>query len=116
MRRFLFAGLALVAMTGPVLAHAHLVAASPAADATVATPTEVAISFTEALEPKFSSIEVTAADGTRVDKADLHIVGDGKHVAVSLAPLQPGTYTVIWHATSVDTHKTEGRFGFKVAK
>ncbi|MGA3399614.1 MAG: copper resistance protein CopC [Acetobacteraceae bacterium] len=29
--------------------------------------------------------------------------------------LPAGQYTVIWHVTSVDTHKTEGRFTFSVA-
>ena len=26
--------------------------------------------------------------------------------------LPPGDYTVAWRATSVDTHRTEGRYGF----
>ena len=118
MRRILFAGLALAGMTGPAFAHAHLSTATPAVGSTVATaPAEVAITYTEALEPKFSTIEVTSATGARVDKADLHVVnGDGKHVAVSLQPLSPGVYTVTWHATSVDTHKTEGSFTFTVGK
>ena len=33
---------------------------------------------------------------------------------VELPRLSPGTYTVIWHVTSVDTHKTEGNFKFTV--
>jgi copper resistance protein C len=33
---------------------------------------------------------------------------------VDLPRLPPGTYTVVWHVTSVDTHKTEGRFDFTV--
>jgi len=28
--------------------------------------------------------------------------------------LPPGIYTVIWHVTSIDTHKTEGRYQFTV--
>ncbi len=116
MRHLLLAAVALVVTSGPVFAHAHLVTATPAAGATTAAPTEVAISYTEGLEPKFSTIEVTSATGARVDKADLHIVGgNAKNVAVSLQPLPPGTYKVEWHATSVDTHKTEGSFSFTVA-
>lgn len=46
-----------------------------------------------------------------MDKHDVHVVaGDGKRLAVSLGALPPGTYNVVWHATSVDTHKTEGSF------
>lgn len=39
---------------------------------------------------------------------------DNKLFSVGLSTLPPGTYTVIWHATSVDTHKTEGKFHFMV--
>ena len=35
---------------------------------------------------------------------------------VKLKPLQAGTYTVKWHALSVDTHTTEGDFTFQVKK
>jgi copper resistance protein C len=33
---------------------------------------------------------------------------------VGLKSLSPGTYRVRWHALSVDTHKTEGSFTFRV--
>jgi methionine-rich copper-binding protein CopC len=33
---------------------------------------------------------------------------------VTLPPLAPGTYTVIWRVLSVDSHITEGRFTFRV--
>ena len=33
---------------------------------------------------------------------------------VKLKPLSPGIYSVAWHVTSVDTHKTEGHFTFTV--
>ncbi len=118
MRRFLLACAALVAATGSAFAHAHLVSAIPAVDSTVAVaPGEVTISYTEGLEPKFSSIEVTSASGARVDKGDAHLVGtDAKRFAIGLQTLAPGVYTVTWHATSVDTHKTEGHFTFTVGK
>jgi methionine-rich copper-binding protein CopC len=35
-------------------------------------------------------------------------------LSVQLPKLVPGTYTVSWHVTSVDTHKTEGNFQFTV--
>ena len=59
--------------------------------------------------------EVHDAHGTRVDKADPHLLGgEQTRLSVSLPQLPPGQYTVIWHVTSVDTHKTEGRFIFSV--
>ena len=33
---------------------------------------------------------------------------------VPLKPLAPGTYKVIWRVLSVDTHRTQGDFTFKV--
>ena len=35
---------------------------------------------------------------------------------VKLKPLEAGTYTVKWHALSVDTHTTEGDFTFQVKR
>ena len=71
------------------LAHAELQTSSPAADATVQTaPSEVAIEFTEGVEPKFSAIEVHDSQGTRVDNGDAHTALDNtKRLAVSLKPL-----------------------------
>ena len=40
--------------------------------------------------------------------------GEGRVLQVKLKPLPPGVYTVVWHVTSVDTHKTEGHFTFTV--
>jgi methionine-rich copper-binding protein CopC len=99
-------------------AHAHLKSASPAPKSVLQmAPTEVAIDFTETLEVKFSSITVKDASGTQVDQGDVHSApGDTKHLAVSLKPLQPGTYTVTWRATATDTHKSDGSFTFSVAK
>lgn len=98
-------------------AHAHLRQAEPPVGGTVrSAPAQVDLMFTEAVEPRFSTVAVTDAAGAQVDKHDLHIVaGDGKHLAISLGALPPGAYSVVWHATSVDTHKTEGSFAFTVA-
>ncbi len=107
----------LLASAGVAFAHAHLQKATPPVDGTVTQPpSQVAIQFTEAVEPRFSSIEVTNAAAQRVDTGQPHIVnGDAKQLAVSVPALPPGTYTVVWHATSVDTHKTDGRYRFIVA-
>jgi methionine-rich copper-binding protein CopC len=34
----------------------------------------------------------------------------------SVGTLAPGNYTVTWHVTSVDAHKTQGSFSFTVGK
>jgi copper resistance protein C len=41
-------------------------------------------------------------------------IGPANVVHVGLKPLPPGTYSVLWHALSVDTHTTEGSFSFHV--
>jgi len=98
-------------------AHAFLHHASPPVGSQIpVSPSAVTITYTEGVEPNFSTIEVDNAQGARVDKADPHLVGGDKtKLAVSLPKLPPGRYTVIWHVTSVDTHKTEGRFNFSVS-
>lgn len=106
----------LFAATGPAWAHANLRSAAPAQDATLTVaPPEVSLAFSEAVEPRFSSIEVVDAAGTRVDDASAHAAGDGEHLAVGLKRLAPGAYTVRWQVTSVDTHKTSGSYHFTVA-
>eukprot|EP01037_Dinobryon_pediforme_P012889 gene12889-12989_t len=109
---------ALILVTAaPAFAHAHLRQSTPAADSVAPAPAEVSITFSEALEPKFSSITVSDPSGARVDQGSLHVVGDNARVvAIGLKPLPPGVYSVDWHATSVDSHKTEGKFTFTVAK
>ena len=98
-------------------AHAYLRHAVPAVGSTLTVaPTEVECFFTEALEPSFSTLEVQDAGGKRVDAGDKHLAPqDAKEMIVGLRKLGPGAYTVIWHAVSVDTHHTQGRFTFTVA-
>ena len=107
------AGLALCA--GQASAHAFLKTAIPAVGSTVQQPpTQVVIDFSEGVEPKFSTITVQDASGAAMGAGDVKLQGDNTHLALGLKPLQAGTYKVIWHATAVDTHKTEGNFTFTV--
>jgi hypothetical protein len=106
-----------LAGAGTALAHADLASADPAAGTTVKTaPTEISITFTEEVEPKFSSIQVLDAGGRRVDDGAAHTAPDNeKLLSIGLKPLAPGTYKVIWHATAADdSHKTKGSYEFTV--
>jgi hypothetical protein len=99
---------------GVAFAHAFMTRSEPPVGAELhASPPAVVISFTEAVEPSFSTIEVEGPGG-KIETGTPHAMGDGRRLAVELPKLAPGTYTVIWHATSVDTHKTEGKFQFTV--
>jgi hypothetical protein len=97
-------------------AHAFLDHAEPKVGSTVTnSPAEIKVWFTQNLEPAFSTLEVQDAQGKQVGKKDAHLDdADKSLLLVSLPQLPPGTYTVIWHAVSVDTHKTQGRFKFTV--
>jgi methionine-rich copper-binding protein CopC len=68
------------------------------------------------VEPKFSTIAVQDASGASVVTGDVHLVGGDTHLAIGLAALKPGRYKVTWHATAVDTHKTEGTYTFTIAQ
>jgi methionine-rich copper-binding protein CopC len=100
----------------PAHAHAHLDHAMPAANSVQAkAPKEVMIWFTEALEPKFSTIEVRDGKGAAVTAgAATAVPGNTAQLRVPLKDLAPGTYTVIWRVLSVDTHRSKGEFSFRV--
>jgi methionine-rich copper-binding protein CopC len=99
-----------------VQAHAFLDHASPAVGSTVPTPPEaVTMWFTQELEPAFTTATVTDASGNTVDRSPAQVdPKDPTELRVALKKLSPGTYTVSWHALSVDTHTTTGHFTFTV--
>src|SRR4030095_9146455 len=89
-------------------AHAFLQHAEPGVGSTLQTsPNEIKIRFSEKIEPAFSNIQVFAASGKEVDKRDLHLDrSDPALLRVSLPQLKAGTYKVVWHVVSIDTHAT----------
>jgi copper resistance protein C len=96
-------------------AHAFLDHAEPRVGSTISTaPRELSLSYTQKLEPAFSSVEVTDANGMRVDLGKPSI--SSSVMRVGLKALSPGTYRVRWHVLSVDTHTTEGSFTFQVGR
>lgn len=98
------------------LAHAHLDHAMPAPNSVQGSaPKEVTIWFTEALEAKFSTIEVQDAKGVAMQASPAILVpGNTAQLRAPLKELPPGTYKVIWQVLSVDTHRSKGEFSFKV--
>lgn len=116
LRSLIVASVLLLGTASQVFAHAFPDHSQPATGATVSpTPSEVKIWFTQKLEPAFSKIEVDDASGAKVDEGDAAVdAQDQTLLHVSLKPLQPGTYKVVWHVVSVDTHPTQGDFTFTV--
>jgi methionine-rich copper-binding protein CopC len=118
LNRLTFAAVCVTSLLLPAYAdaHAHLDHAAPAVGSTVqAAPKQVAIWFTEALEPKFSTIEVHDSKGAAMQAGPATLAPDNTaELRVPLKPLTAGTYKVIWHVLSVDTHRTQGDFTFRV--
>jgi methionine-rich copper-binding protein CopC len=98
-----------------VWAHAFLEKASPPVGSqSPVAPAELTLRFTEPVEPLFCTIQLLDPAGATVGVATPKPIDNGQALVVALPKLPPGTYTVVWHVTSVDTHKTEGRFQFSI--
>ena len=99
-------------------AHAFLKRAEPAVGSTVQiSPGEVRIWFSEKIEPAFSTMQIFDLSGKEVDKRDVHSDRSNQALLrVSVPPLSPGTYKVVWRVVSVDTHGTKGSFTFRVVR
>ncbi|MBV8736301.1 MAG: copper resistance protein CopC [Alphaproteobacteria bacterium] len=108
---------AIAAKPHGVCAHAFLDHASPAVGSSVPTaPTAVTMWFTQQLEPAFTTATVIDKSGNNVDSGPAAVdTQNPTELRVPLKPLPAGTYTVTWHALSVDTHTTQGHFNFEVA-
>lgn len=101
---------------GSASAHAFLDTAVPAVGSTIrAAPAELVLTFTEGVEPLFSTITVQDQAGADMALGRPHPEGAGTRLAVGLKILRPGDYKVVWHVVSVDTHKTQGSYRFTIA-
>lgn len=107
-----------LAWAGRAAAHAHLAAATPAMGSTVASaPAELALDFSEPVNPGFSGATVSGPGGAGVPLGQARSGPQGGRTLVLpvAGPLAPGTYRVDWHALAVDGHKTTGSYGFTIA-
>lgn len=117
MTRIVLLALALtLGLLPDAFAHAFLDGAVPAVGSTVATtPQALRLHFTEGVVAHFCTVQVLDAAGHPVTATPPHPGDDARTLIVGLPKLAPGAYTVVWHATAEDTHKTEGRFRFSIA-
>lgn len=113
-RRLGIAALGLLLLATPAWPHASLVRSSPSRRATLTTaPDRVQLWFSEAIEPKFSSLSVWDAAGQRVDLGDGRVdPEEPKRLTVGLKPLGRGVYRVRFRVLSVDGHVVESEFPF----
>ena len=105
------------AAAGGAYAHPGLKATMPAANG-VATPAlkEIRLSFSEAVIPVFSGVNLSDAKGKAVQTGKPFSEAKNKNILVVplKATLRPGTYQAVWHVVAADTHRVQGRYTFRV--
>jgi copper transport protein len=109
----LMAGLVLILFSGPAAsAHAYLVDSTPRPGVRLGTaPGAVVLVFSETVDPRLSSVEVTAPDGGR-----FHGTASGRRVETPLTTNAPGVYRVQWKVVDEeDGHTVRGSFRFGVS-
>ena len=110
------AGVAL-GFAGAASAHAYLVKTVPQASVVLtAPPPEVALTFDEAVEPRFATISVTdAAAHQQATGPPTRSPSDPDTLVVPLKPhMAEGWYLVFWRAISVDGHPVQSAFTFAI--
>jgi copper transport protein len=101
----------------PASAHAELVSSDPPANAVLLdAPTQVSLTFSEAVDPDASRIDLhDPSHATVGGLAPVQAGADGRTLGVALPTLDAGLYTVTYRVISaVDGHLTAGDFAFLV--
>ncbi|WIM99203.1 copper resistance protein CopC [Actinoplanes oblitus] len=105
---------AILAIPEPALAHAATVGSSPAPGSVVGTsPTEVTVTFSEAITPVGGHIQVVAPDGERISGLAT-ARGAVLHIPVRTAAHPLGTYLISFRVISADSHPVGGAITFSV--
>jgi copper transport protein len=103
---------------GNALAHANLVRSTPDSGASLkASPPEVQLWFSEAIEPSYSEALIYNTSQQRIDLGNSQVSpSDPTSLIVSLPPNLPnGTYVIAWKTQSrVDGHVVRGTVPFGV--
>ena len=109
-------GAATLLVATQAYAHAKLVSSNPTANATVAAPKTITLTFNEKLVPAFSSFDLAMVDHKMKVAVKTAVGADGKTiVGTPQAALMAGSYKITWHAATADGHKIDGEVAFKVS-
>jgi len=110
------AALCLLFVPALALGHAELDTASPADKSTVVgSPSEIVFTFTEAVDPKKSSLKLVDSSNAIVAQGSTVDPSDAKTMRLELPNLAPGVYTVRWTtASAVDGDIAHGLTTFTV--
>ena len=112
----LAAAAASLALPAAAWAHAALLQTTPVASRIVNTPPkQVALRYSEAVEPRFAIVSVTNAAGDKETAgAPSRSPANADTLVVPLKKLSEGWYLVYWRVISVDGHPVRGAFTFAV--
>lgn len=113
-------GTAAVLLSAPAFAHPRLLSATPVANTAVPPTDRIRLVFSERLIGPFSGADLSMAAKpggklmTRVP-AKAAVQPDG-HTLLLVTParLSPGVYRLTYRVTSVDTHRVQGGYAFRV--
>jgi methionine-rich copper-binding protein CopC len=95
----------------PASAHTALKSSNPKANAEVAPPTDITLTYTETV--RLPRVILTGPDGARKESGTPKAVGDTVTQRVN-GTLPNGTYTVGWRVVSADGHPVAGTYKFTV--
>ncbi|HEX2800720.1 MAG TPA: copper homeostasis periplasmic binding protein CopC [Phenylobacterium sp.] len=96
-------------------AHAKLLSSNPTANATVAAPKTITLTFSEKLAPAFSGFDLVMVEHNVKIPVKTTVSKDGKSiVGTPQGAFVKGSYKVNWHAASSDGHRMTGDVAFKV--
>lgn len=110
---------ALALATTAADAHPRLRSTAPAAGATLkVAPGEIRMTFSEGVIAQFTGVLLKDAKGRAIPTGPAALIptDNTKLVVPIQARLTTGSYSVVWHAVSVDTHRVSGSYTFKVAR
>jgi putative copper export protein/methionine-rich copper-binding protein CopC len=115
--RVLFACLLLILPAAGLAAvlHVRLESSTPGANETIETAAaQLRLHFSGRIEPRYSSVTLTAPDGSGVPLGVLEFPPDtDREFTAALPPISmPGVYTVRWRTAGADGHVLEGSYTF----
>ena len=108
--------LAVLAGASTASAHAELVSSFPGNQELLeVAPTEIALQFTESVDPIEPGIRLVDSDGDDVEIGAVDQSAGSDRMRSSIPEtLDDGTYVVAWQGVSADSHRVRGSFTFSV--
>ncbi len=108
--------LGILAAAGTAWAHAELLSSFPANQQLLeVSPTEIALQFTEGVDPIEPGIRLVDSNGNDVALGDVDQSAGSDRMRASIpSTLDDGSYVVAWQAVSADSHRVRGSFTFSV--